>query len=304
MKPRNLFFLALGVIFVGLVAFALLRELKREERKLASSLTGTVEVAPELWASGKADIVRTDRLALYLVDPATNQPVALRIVSPLVPPQNIDIGQANAGEGTELSGAFLLVGITDKDGELFKVTAGEVYGRSPAPIQLGTEQVRLVLNEPFRGSLFNQERRPRSGSAAAAPAPPALGEPSAQGKTPMGPRGEAALSIRGEVRVSEKLKGNVDPRDRLVILLFDPELSRPVANKIIPHTLLPQRFSISPPPGQVASGSGKAYDLRILTDKDGQPFNAVPGEVIGRSKQPIPLGTSDLVFELNEPYRR
>jgi hypothetical protein len=85
-----------------------------------------------------------------------------------------------------------------------------------------------------------------------------------------------------------------------VILAFDPEQDQPVASKIIPHAFLPQRFSIAVP----AEGAKKAYHLRVLTDKDGQPFNPVQGELIGRSKTPIPLGTSDLVFELDSPFQQ
>jgi hypothetical protein len=305
MKPKTILIIVLAITFAGLVAFALLREVEREEAKLATSITGIVDVTPELYASGQVDIVKTDRMALYLVDPATGETVALRIINPLVPPQTIDIGEENRRRGApSLEGAYLLIGITDKDGEIFKVTPGEVYGRSPQPIALGTEQVRLMLSEPFRGSLFN---KPPSAAPPAAAAPAGNAKPDASGmrspgrvRTPMVPEGNAALSIRGEIRVRNDLKSMVDGKDRLVILAFDPEQDQPVASKIIPHAFLPQRFSIAVP----AEGARKAYHLRVLTDKDGQPFNPVQGELIGRSKTPIPLGTSDLVFELDSPFQQ
>ena len=111
---------------------------------------------------------------------------------------------------------------------------------------------------------------------------------------------DPALTISGTVRVSEALRGGVETSDRMIILLMDPQLGRPVASKIIPHMFLPQSFSISAPAGS----AGKAYDLRIVSDKDGQPVNSVPGEVVGRSKEPIPLGTSGLDFLLDTPFRR
>ena len=96
----------------------------------------------------------------------------------------------------------------------------------------------------------------------------------------------------------------LDSTDRLVIMLFDIEQGRPVAIKILNSFKPPQNFSI----GQAnAMGSqllkGK-YSLRILTDKNNQPFRSTNGEIIGRSKELIPLGTSNLVFELDQVYTR
>jgi len=294
MKPRTLLLTVATVIFVAGLAFALWREVVREEAQLAASLSGVVEVAPALYAQGVADIVRTDRLALILVDPVTREAVALKFESPLVPPQTILIGQRDVLDSEALSGKYLLVGITDKDGEVFHVTPGEVYGRTPEPLKLGTEQVRLVLDEPFRGSLFN-EVGPAARPQAGAPRPGA----SAAGPLEAGPQ----RSIRGVVRASPALAGQVATSDRLVILLFDPAQGRPVATRIIPHAFLPQEFSIGLPEG-VAVTPGAGYDLRILTDKDDNPFRSAPGEIIGRSREPIPLGTEKLDFVMDTPYQR
>ncbi|MCH7477808.1 MAG: hypothetical protein IIA14_06875 [SAR324 cluster bacterium] len=299
MKPRTLLLTVATVIFVAGLAFALWREVAREEAQLAGSLSGVVEVAPALYAQGVADIVRTDRLALILVDPVTREAVALKFESPLVPPQTILIGQRDVRDGEALSGKYLLVGITDKDGEVFHVTPGEVYGRTPEPLKLGTEQVRLVLDQPFRGSLFN-EVGPAARPQAGAPRPGASAAgPSEGGPLEAGPQ----RSIRGVVRASPALAGQVATSDRLVILLFDPAQGRPVATRIIPHAFLPQAFSIGLPEG-VAVTPGAGYDLRILTDKDDNPFRAAPGEIIGRSREPIPLGTEKLDFVMDTPYQR
>ncbi|MCH7566032.1 MAG: hypothetical protein IH968_19670, partial [Gemmatimonadetes bacterium] len=96
------------------------------------------------------------RLVLILVDPGTKAVVARRVESPLVPPQTIAIGLEDILQGRQLYGSYLLIGITDKDGEIFRVTPGEVYGRLPTPVPLGTERIRLVLDQPFRGGLFNR----------------------------------------------------------------------------------------------------------------------------------------------------
>ena len=291
MKPRTIAIIVLIVVFLVGISYALLREVKREEERLVSSLNGIVEVDVRLYAEGLVDIVKTDRLVLYLVDPASGKPMALNILNPLVPPQVFQIGQEHHLEGAKLKGKYLLVGITDKDGEVFKVTPGEVYGRSAEPIALGTEQIRLVLNEPFRGNLFN-----RVGISEARAASPVRSSGGGSGEG----RPDPTLTIRGTLRVAEALRAGVEPSDRLVILLMDPVSKRPIATKIIPHVLIPQTFSISAPPGN----AGKSFYLRILTDKDGQPVNAVEGEVIGRSGVPVPLGTTDLDFVLDQPFRR
>lgn len=300
MKTRTLVIVGLVAVFILGVAFALLRELRREEAVLAGSISGVVEVARELYAQGVADVVRTDRLVLMLVDPETREPVALHFESPLVPPQTIRIGQDNARGGAQLQGSYLMVGITDKDGEIFRVTPGEVYGRSSEPVPLGTEEYRLVLDEPFRGSLFNEPGA----------APPVAQAPSAGGA----PRGSAGpldgsakadprFTIGGTITVAKAHQDTVRQSDRLILLLFDPGQGRPIAFKIIPHTLLPQRFTISLPP-EAQADPKPAYDLRVLTDRNNDPLGSTEGELIGRSAKPIPLGTMDVDFELDQPYVR
>ena len=292
MKTKHFVIIGLIVCFFLVIGWALLRELGREERTLRTSISGVVEIAPHLFASGQVDIVKTDRLALYLVDPKTREPVLLRFESPLVPPMNIRIGQLDAPDGIDLAGSYLVVGITDKDGEIFRVTPGEVYGRSKGPVELGTEGFRLVLDQPFRGSLFNEAMAARPARRKSA-SPPSR---KARAGT-----AELRFSISGTITVSKALSSNVVPTDRLVLLMFDPELGRPVANKIIPHALLPQKFTISLPPG-ARPNAKKSYSLRILTDKDNNPFGSAPGEVIGRSAEPVPLGTTDLKFVMDQNY--
>src|SRR5262245_41547324 len=246
---KPLVILALIAAFAVLVAYALLGELKRDKQLLAQSVSGTVEVRAELFATGAADIIKTDRLALFLVDPATNQPVALKFESPLVPPMNIRIGQEDVRDGKPLTGSYLLIGITDKDGEVFKVSPGEVWGRLETPVKLGDTHVRLVLDQPFRGALHN----------GAAPGAMASAGPLATSEE------DPKRTIRGTVRAAPALAKQVAPEDRLIVMLFDPEAGRPAAVKIVPNAKLPQPFAIGLPPGAPAKAG---YQLRILTDKD------------------------------------
>lgn len=153
MKPRTMFILVGLVVFISAVALALLREVDREEAKLKSAISGIAEVSEQMLSTGQADIARTDRIALLLIDPKTGEAVALKTESPFIPPLAISIGQQNVRGETPLEGAYYLMGITDKDGDIAKPTPGEVFGRSPEPIQIGSEQVHLLLDQPFRGQV-------------------------------------------------------------------------------------------------------------------------------------------------------
>ena len=46
------------------------------------------------------------------------------------------------------------------------------------------------------------------------------------------------------------------------------------------------------------------FSLRILTDKNNQPFESAPGELIVRSAEALPLGSHGLSFILDQEYRR
>ncbi len=287
MKRKTLVILALSGGFAVLVGVALWREFQRDAVQIRHSISGTLDYDSALSAAGVGDIVRTDRVALILVDMNTRQPVAIKFESPLVPPMNFRIGQEDARDGKPLDGRYELVAITDKDGEVFKRVPGEVFGRAERQVALGDEQVQVVLNQPFRGTLFNEA----PGAAGVPGAGPAAGDEA----------GPPERTISGTVRAAASLAGSVAASDRLIVLLFDPELGRPAAVRIVPQARLPQPFSISLPPGQPLKAG---YSLRIITDKDGNPFGAAPGEIVGRSAGLVAPGTHGLDFVLDQPYQR
>ena len=287
MKRKTLVILALVASFAVLVGAAMWREVQRDAAQIRHSISGILDYDSALTAAGEGDIVRTDRVALILVDVGTRQPVAIKFESPLVPPMNFRIGQENAQEGKVLDGRYELIAITDKDGEVFKRAPGEVFGRAARPVALGDERVQVVLNQPFRGTLFNDT----PGHPGAAGGGPPLGSE----------EGPPERTISGTVRAAPSLAGNVAATDRLIILLFDPELGRPAAVRIVPQARLPQPFSISLPSSQPLKAG---YSLRIITDKDGNPFGAAPGEIVGRSAGLIAPGTRGVDFVLDAPYTR
>lgn len=269
MKKNKIIYIVGFFGFVGLTVYALMNELTRETAKLKNSISGVILAGPR---SG-GDIVKTDNAHIMLFDPDTLELVATHINNPFLPPTTFNVGQEDTS--LPLKGSYRLMVITDKDGNLNKITPGEVIGPLSEPILLGTEEVEYTLDRPFT-------RLPPEFSKVQADKP--------------------ENSIQGTITVAENLQSKVSAADRLVIMLFDPQQGRPVAIKMIPGFQPPLKFSI----GQSNAMGGQAlngkYSLRILTDKNNQPFQSVSGEIIGRSKQLISLGTNNLNFVLDQPY--
>jgi hypothetical protein len=268
-SKNKLIFLAAFVVFVGLTVYALWNEISRGTAQLKYSISGVILSAPGVGGG----IIKTDNAHVLLFDPETLELAASKIINPFLPPLTFSIGQADAGQ--PLSGYYRLLVLTDKNGNPNLPSVGEVIGPLSPPIMLGTEGVEYSVDRPFQSFpaelLATKTESPET-------------------------------SIRGTINVSPELLDQLSSADRLVIMLFDPELGRPVAIKMLPSFRPPQKFSIGQANamgGQVLNGK---YSLRILTDKNNQPFQSVAGEIIGRSQDLISLGTADLEFELDQPY--
>lgn len=263
------------IVFAGLVVFALWRELSRNEAEIQAGISGVVKLAPGM-GSG---MVKTDNAHLLLFEPQTLQLVAINTLNPFVPPLTFHVGQSHARVTQPLQGAYRLLIVTDKDGSLERPVPGEYIGELTPPIPLGTEEYEYVLTQPFR----SLPRELLQSSQA---------------------EDDPSKVIHGTVSVDDALKSKVSSTDRLIVMLFDPKQTRPVAFKIIPHFQDGQAFSIGQSnamPGQTLKG---AYSLRIITDKNNQPFESAPGEVVGRSTELVELGTKDFFMILNQEYQR
>ena len=271
MSKNKLIFWSAFVGFVGLTVSALWNELSRNATKLEYSISGVI-----LSANGVGGgIIKTDNAHVLLFDPKTLELVASQIINPFLPPLTFSVGQADTSR--PLRGAYRLLVLTDKDGNPNRSSPGEVIGQLTPSIPLGTERVEYYMDRPFI-------RLPAEllAFSTASPKP----------------------SIRGIITIHPKFLDQVDSEDRLVIMLFDPKKGRPVAIKMLEKFNFPQKFSIGQSNamgGQTLSGK---YSLRILTDKNNQPFQSVPGEIIGRSQDLISLGVNNLEFVLDQLYLR
>ena len=271
MSKNKLIFFVAFILFLGITANSLWKELKRETTLLKSSISGVILSSSEVGGG----IIKTDNAHILLFDPETLELVASKIINPFLPPLTFSIGQSDTKN--PLEGYYRLLVITDKNGNINKSVPGEVIGPLSNPISLGTEGVKYTIDRPF-------QKLPK--------------------ELYIKKNDNLGKSIRGRVKVSDDLIDQLGSSDQLVIMLFDMNLGRPVAIKMLSRFNPPQKFSI----GQenvigdnLLKGS---YSLRILTDKNKQPFISVPGEIIGRSKELIPMGTMNLEFILDSHYIR
>ena len=276
MKGRNvLIYSSIIIGIVALIGYALWQEIARNESHIQTSISGTIKTGPNVTGG----VVKTDNAYLILFDPETLIPVAQHMINPFLPPITFSIGQSDASPQASLQGPYRLLIFTDRDGDPNLPSPGELIGALTSPLSLGTESFSYVLDRPFNS--FPQE----------------LLKPSQ-------PADKPEDSIKGIVRISPDLLEQVSPTDKLIIMLFDPNQGRPVAFKFVESPSFPMEFQIGPSNAMGTKDLVGPYSLRILTDKDGQPFQATEGEVIGRSKDLVPLGTSNLDFVLDSPYVR
>jgi hypothetical protein len=276
MKGRNVLIYSIVTIgIVVLIGYALWQEIARNESQIQTSISGTIKTAPSVTGG----VVKTDNAYLVLFDPETLTPVAQHMINPFLPPITFSIGQSDAGPEARLKGSYRLLIFTDRDGNPNLPSPGELIGALTPPLSLGTESFTYELDRPFNS--FPQELLKSSQLT-----------------------DKPEDSIQGTVRISTDLLKQVSPTDKLIIMLFDPGQGRPVAFKFVESPSFPMDFQIGPSSAMGAVDFVGPYSLRILTDKDGQPFQAAEGELIGRSKNLVPLGTSNLDFVLDSHYVR
>jgi len=269
-KNKLIFFSAL-LCFIGLTTYALWNEITRNTAKLERSISGVILTAPGVGGG----IVKTDNAHILLFNPDRLELVASRIINPFLTPITFNIGQSDTER--KLSGMYRILVLTDKDGDPYHPSIGEIIGPLTKQIPLGTEGFKYYLDRPFKS--FPEELVYREADS-------------------------PENSISGIVKASTKLSNLVSPDDRLVIMLFDPEKNKPVAVKILDNFKLPQKFTIGHSNALgIQPFSGK-FSLRILTDKNNQPLESVIGEIIGRSKKLVALGTKNIEFVMDQNFVR
>jgi hypothetical protein len=107
--------------------------------------------------------------------------------------------------------------------------------------------------------------------------------------------------IQGTVAVAPGLAGQVAPGDRLIIKLYHPGdgVELDAKYRIVDEFTLPFDFVAAPSIDMSGQTKFQAYVLEVFTDKDGDVVRAAPGELVARTPEPVPLGTTGLVLELN-----
>ena len=112
---------------------------------------------------------------------------------------------------------------------------------------------------------------------------------------------ESRKFIEGTIDVRPDLIQHVSPEDRLVIKLFHPgdgvELDAKYA--ILATFTLPVEFRIAPTFDMSGGSKWKSYVVQVFTDKDADVLSVAPGELLGGTRDTVPLGTTGLALELD-----
>lgn len=94
---------------------------------------------------------------------------------------------------------------------------------------------------------------------------------------------------------------HISQGDRLIIKLYYPGdgIERDPKFQILPDFTLPLPFRIAPTIDMSGRTKWTSYIVEVFTDKDHDVLSIVPGELIARTPELVPLGTAGVVLELN-----
>jgi hypothetical protein len=110
----------------------------------------------------------------------------------------------------------------------------------------------------------------------------------------------AEKTIQGTITIHPDFAHYIAPGDRLIIKLFYPgdNLERDLKFTILSQFTLPLEFRVSPTLDMSHGSKWPAYVVEVFTDKDHDILSVVPGELMARTPEPVPLGTTGVVLEL------
>lgn len=108
-------------------------------------------------------------------------------------------------------------------------------------------------------------------------------------------------AISGTLTVAPDLADHVAPDDRLIIKLYHPRdgVELDAKYQIVPRFALPLEFHAAPSIDMSGQTKFDAYVIEAFTDKDADVLAIAPGELIARTPEPVPLGTTGLRLELD-----
>ena len=112
-------------------------------------------------------------------------------------------------------------------------------------------------------------------------------------------------TIQGTIDVHADLAQHLSPGDRLILKLFYPGdgVELDAKYSILPTFSLPVDFRIAPTFDMSGRSKWKSYVVEVFTDKDSDVLSVAPGELLARTSEPVPLGTTGLSLELNTPRK-
>ncbi len=107
--------------------------------------------------------------------------------------------------------------------------------------------------------------------------------------------------IQGEIRVRADMAHHIAAGDRLIIKLYVPRdgIEHDPKFQILSDFTLPLTFKIAPTIDMSGRTKWPSYIVEVFTDKDHDVLSVVAGELIARTAELVPLGTTGLGLELN-----
>lgn len=107
--------------------------------------------------------------------------------------------------------------------------------------------------------------------------------------------------IQGEIQVRADMAQHIAADDRLIIKLYVPRdgVEHDPKFQILPDFTLPLTFRIAPTIDMSGRTKWPSYIVEVFTDKDNDVLSIAPGELIARTPELVPLGTSGVVLEMN-----
>lgn len=253
----------------------------------APPIAGTIRVAREV----AAQVPKGAVLFLIARNGQGGPPVAVERIADPVFPMRFSIGPEDRMiQGIPFAGPLHLIARLDSDGNAMTHSPADLQGVTPQPVQPGAAGVEIVIDQHVQ-----------TGASAAAQgggAPPfAAGGAAADGQP-----AAAGPPIAGTIRLSPELAGHVPQGAVLFLIAHHPGGvgGPPVAVERIADPHFPMRFVIGPENRMIqAIPFTGPLTLIARIDSDGNAMTHSPGDLEGRTPQPVDPGAKGVAIVID-----
>jgi hypothetical protein len=114
---------------------------------------------------------------------------------------------------------------------------------------------------------------------------------------------DPSRTIQGTLEIGPDLAARLGSGDRLIIKLYHPGngVELDTSYRIVDEFTLPYDFVATPSMDMSGRTKFQSYVIEMFTDRDGDVTSVGPDELLARTPEPVPLGTTDLRLTLEAP---